>query len=159
MLATGTFPQNKSRKCIFCQFRASNTINQFSYFFIVFFFSQVCGTDGLTYASACELQNQAAVRVDYPGECISNTSSLEELCQRVLNDDRCVSNDMNCDSLVFPEDGCCPICGMLVKDLLQFSSHQLPEYFFTSLIQNLHAHYFFDQVVYLRNFKTGFFNS
>jgi hypothetical protein len=71
----------------------------------------VCGSDGLTYSNVCELENQASVRVDYRGQCVSNASSLEELCEQVTSGGRCQASQRNCSRLVFPEDGCCPVCG------------------------------------------------
>ena len=71
---------------------------------------QVCGTDGLTYNNLCELQNQAAVRVDYPGTCVANGTNLEVLCEQVISEGRCTIKE-NCRKVVLPEDGCCPICG------------------------------------------------
>lgn len=70
----------------------------------------------MTYGSACELENQASVRVDYLGACLdAGVSSILELCDIVLNEGRCMVNETNCDSLVFPEDGCCPVCGMSAR--------------------------------------------
>ena len=78
-------------------------------------FVQVCGSDGLTYESLCELQNQAAVREDYPGPCVTNATSLDDLCEQVLAEERCRFNEDNCERLAFPEVGCCPICGEHVR--------------------------------------------
>ena len=69
---------------------------------------QVCGTDGYTYNSLCELQNQAAVRVDYPGSCLEASS---DLCSAVASSGRCTVTRENCDFLVNLPDGCCPVCG------------------------------------------------
>lgn len=52
------------------------------------------------------------MRLDYPGECLSDALSLEELDRKVLSEERCVSNENNCDILVYPfGDGVCPVCG------------------------------------------------
>ena len=35
----------------------------------------------------------------------------EDNCTNVRDTGRCTHNDDNCDTIVQPRDGCCPICG------------------------------------------------
>ena len=77
----------------------------------------MCGTDGVTYDNICALRSTAAnVRADYMGECVDPTEgeTVEAVCERVRQDDRCTYNSDNCDFPVEPEDGCCPICGKYI---------------------------------------------
>lgn len=71
--------------------------------------------DGVTYDNICELRSQASgVRVDYRGECDDDSdTSVDDVCRRVRASGRCAFNADNCDYLVRPEDGCCPVCGEL----------------------------------------------
>lgn len=75
-------------------------------------FLQVCSTDGVTYENTCELDDQAAVMLDYFGECLDTPTNREEQCIRVLEENLCVTNLTNCDVVVFTGYGCCPICGI-----------------------------------------------
>ena len=83
-----------------------------SYPLITFAFPlvKVCGSDGVTYPNSCVLESTSSARVDYPGECVDGNSA-EEICIMVLMEGLCVVNSTNCDRLVIPQDGCCPICG------------------------------------------------
>lgn len=74
---------------------------------------QVCGTDGVTYENICVLRSLSAnARVDYRGECISDDElTVEEYCQAVIDQDFCQYSTENCDQLVQPSVGCCPVCG------------------------------------------------
>ena len=74
----------------------------------------MCGTDGETYNSICELRaNSANARVDHHGACASAGSNelVDNRCSRVRDSGMCV-NVSNCDTAVLPQDGCCPVCGM-----------------------------------------------
>ena len=42
----------------------------------------------------------------------------------VLMDGLCVVNSANCDRLVIPQDGCCPICGKLISRTIEGEGKQ-----------------------------------
>ena len=80
--------------------------------------TQVCGGDGVTYKNLCVLQSQANTRLDYRGECGGRNVSREQHCQNIRNSNRCIHNSNNCQQLVQPGDGCCPICGKCYINLI-----------------------------------------
>jgi len=43
--------------------------------------------------------------------------SVRDHCDRVRNSDRCTMRS-NCNNMIMPSDGCCPICGMVVNVVL-----------------------------------------
>ena len=91
---------------------------------------KVCGTDGVTYRTICDLRSQPNVRVDYgginygieytkyilllfiAGNCVTLTANetVNTFCARVRASGRC-PNRTNCSTITVPSDGCCPICG------------------------------------------------
>ena len=71
----------------------------------------MCGSDGVTYESVCQMNYQAAVRMDYEGECVQSNVSIEDGCKQVVDANLCPENTRTCSVLVFPVDSCCPICG------------------------------------------------
>lgn len=72
---------------------------------------QVCGGDGVTYDSICVLRSRATTRLDYMGECGGGGMTREQHCQAIRNSMRCLHNSSNCQRLVQPRVGCCPVCG------------------------------------------------
>ena len=75
----------------------------------------MCGTDGVTYDNICILRSTSAnARLDYTGDCVNEDgNSVESICERVRQENRCSYSTANCSYLVQPkpEEGCCPICG------------------------------------------------
>ena len=68
----------------------------------------------MTYENVCVLRAQSAnARVDFNGECGDRPGETrDDFCERVNKQGRCIySNTSNCDFLVMPEEGCCPLCG------------------------------------------------
>ena len=66
----------------------------------------------MTYENICALRSQSSnARVDYRSECIESSGSVEEYCRAVTEEDLCEYSTENCDNLVQPASGCCPICG------------------------------------------------
>ena len=67
----------------------------------------------MTYENVCVLRSQSAnARVDFYGECGDRPGeTLDDFCERVNEEGRCIYNTSNCDRLVMPEEGCCPLCG------------------------------------------------
>jgi len=54
------------------------------------------------------------VRLDYAEECVNRGSmSLDDICNEVVEGNRCQYDADNCNALAQPEDGCCPICGTI----------------------------------------------
>lgn len=76
-------------------------------------YSQVCGTDMVTYNHICVLRSMSSnARPDYEGECMGEEGdSFEDICNRVSEKGVCRYNSNNCKKLVLPNDGCCPVCG------------------------------------------------
>ena len=67
----------------------------------------------MTYDNVCVLQAQSAnARVDYRGACMAPEQgvTVNNICQRLRNSGRCTDLS-DCDSVIRPEDGCCPVCG------------------------------------------------
>ena len=72
----------------------------------------MCGTDGATYENICVLRSLSSnARVDYRGGCIDINGTVDEYCQAVLDQGLCPYTSENCNNLVQPSSGCCPICG------------------------------------------------
>ena len=50
--------------------------------------------------------------MDHRGECDEDDDTpSDDVCARVRDAGRCEYNSENCDRLVRPEEGCCPVCG------------------------------------------------
>ena len=91
---------------------------------------QVCGSDGVTYESICQMNYQAAVRMDYEGECVQSNISIEDGCKQVVDANLCSENPDSCSALVFPVDSCCPICGKFCFSILiRMMCNVLPWYY------------------------------
>ena len=52
--------------------------------------------------------------MDHRGECDEDDDTpSDDVCARVRDAGRCEYNRDNCDHLVRPEEGCCPVCGKI----------------------------------------------
>ena len=75
---------------------------------------QVCGTDGETYSSICELRfNSGNARPDHRGACEEEEGddTVNNKCMRLRRSGRCAAIAAACRARIIPDDGCCPICG------------------------------------------------
>ena len=74
----------------------------------------MCGTDGVTYNNTCTMRSLSAnTRADYLGECLklSQSSTIENVCESVQEQGKCLHNSKTCRRLVEAQEGCCPVCG------------------------------------------------
>ena len=69
----------------------------------------------MTYENICALRSRSSnARVDYRGECVEaedDGTTVEDICNAVIEEGLCEYTSDNCDRLVQPSTGCCPTCG------------------------------------------------